>query len=148
MYLRIVSFNGTTITHANRRQLSYVDNTAVISRIGVLPNGVKYDADGTTTADTTLGKVTTRWSIVPSGNGMDALIFHTNVFESLRGRRGTLVANSYAPEGTTTLTCTARCVDVTLEEYSVDNNGLPLIAAARTRAWAVVTWEKLTDWST
>lgn len=144
-YYDVTDFAGTTIVSATVKQLAMSDTTRVISRIGYLENGTKFDADGTADADTTPGQVIARYQIIPATAGMVALESVIAPLVALRGKRGTLTGKMYSPTVTTTRTCTARCIDAVKVE--VNESGPPMLGTRRTRVELVMVWEKLTEWA-
>lgn len=142
----ITAFAGTTLTSANRCMVAVQDSKPAYIRMGLLENGAKFDADGNSDADTTLGRVRARYLCLPTSSGMRSLDGHVSVFEGIRGKVGTLTGVLTA-SSSTTRTCTARCVDVTTEEYVVGQQ--PALAATnRLYAYVTVTWEKKSEWTT
>lgn len=144
-YYDITVFDGTTIVNTARKQVGMVETAEVVVRMGVLENGAKYDADGTADADVTLGQVIARYQVVGASTGMTSLNADVSGLMALRGRHGTLTGVERAASPVT-VTCTARCVEVSPEEYNVDN-GPPATADFRQRIFATVVWEKLTEWA-
>ena len=62
-YYDITAFAGTTIVSETVKQVAMTDTKEAISRIVLLENGAKFDADGTADADLVLGQVTARYQI-------------------------------------------------------------------------------------
>jgi hypothetical protein len=144
-YYDITAFAGTTITGENVKQVSMSDTKAAISRIQLLENGAKFDADSTADADLVLGQVAARYQIVPPGNGMILLDGYVASLAGLLGKRGTLTGKQYGPSSTVTRTCTARCMSAVSEEVTVDD--APMSGTRRQRVMFTLEWEKLTEWA-
>ena len=98
-------------------------------------------------ADTSLGQVTARYQILDTTTaGVTALNSAVRTLEALRGKHGTLTGVERASTDDS-YTCTARCIDVVTEEYTI-TSGPPMTAAGKPRAFVTLTWEKLTEWAT
>lgn len=141
----ITVFAGTTLATNTRCMVSMQDTRPVVSRMGYLENGAKFDADGTETADKALGQVRARYLCLPDNPGVVNLWSQVTVFVGLLGVAGTLTGVR-AGSSPTTLTCTARCVDVTVEEYSTDRQPT-MTATNKLYAYVNVTWEKKSEWA-
>lgn len=144
-YYDITAFAGTTIVSETVKQVAMTDTKEAISRIVLLENGAKFDADGTADADLVLGQVTARYQIVPAGNGMILLDTAVATLAGLLGKRGTLTGKQYGPSSTTTRTCTARCLSAVSEEVMLTDP--PLSGSRRQRVMFTFVWEKLTEWA-
>lgn len=141
----LTTFAGTTLSAATRHMMSFQDSTTVYARMGTLENGAIFDADGTAAADKVLGQVRARFLCVPTLNGSTALATETGVFEGIMGVAGTL-SGKQVGASTVTKTCTARCIEVSVEEYSLDGQAA-LIAGNKLYAYVNVVWQKKTEWA-
>lgn len=143
-YYDITAFDGVTIASTNVKQVSMVDTGEALTRVYVLENGAKFDADGTADADLALGRVLVQYQIVPTNNGMLSLDGYVATLEGLRGKHGTLTGKQYGTT-TATKTCTARCFLAQSVEYTTADP--PMSADRRQRAYFDLGWEKLTEWT-
>jgi len=149
MWLEITAFDGNTLSgtgaYPSRSMVSMTDKDEVVSRMGPMENGAKFDADGATDSDVMLGQVTARYRLaVRTGTlGLTGLNSQLAHFEGKRGHVGTLTGISRS--GTdTTYQCTARCVDVIPEEIRYEDvQG----GKGAGRAFVVMIWEKKTAWA-
>lgn len=140
----ITAFAGTSLVTTNRCMVSMQDTRPILNQMGYLENGAKFDAGGTADATLVLGQVRARYLCLPTGGGVRALNGHVGVLEGLRGKAGTLTGVQYGTNDLT-LTCTARCVDVTTEEH-VSGQNPPQNATNKQFAYVTVVWEKKTEW--
>lgn len=146
-FFEITAFDGVTIVMSARKQVAMNETGVVVSRVGYLENGAKFDADGTADSDTSLGQVTARYQILDTTTaGVTALNSAVRTLEALRGKHGTLTGVERASTDDS-YTCTARCIDVVTEEYTI-TSGPAMTAAGKPRAFVTLTWEKLTEWAT
>ena len=145
-YYVITAFDGSTLVTTGRDMVAMSESAAVMSRVGMLEHGVKFDADGTADADVGLGLVTARYRVTSTAAGMTSLNTGVAVLTALRGKHGTLTGVERMTSGDVTKTCTARCVDVIEEEYRLFSNP-PMVAKYKQRTYVVMGWEKLTEWA-
>lgn len=145
-YYDVTAFAGTTIVTANRKQVSMVETAIALTRLYTLENGAVFDADGSSDSDEQLGVVNCLYQIIPDANGMVSLDTHVNTLEALRKKRGTLTGKQYSTAATITETCTARCLSVDPEEYTV-NSGPPMAAGNKQRVYVRIRWQKITEWA-
>lgn len=139
----VTAFNGTTIVGANVAIANVGGvHATVVSRIGILENGVKFDADGTNKANTTYGTAVCRYQVLPTSPGNAALNTAIAALEALEGEWGVLTATVDA----TTKTCNGRCMYVTTEEYGVATDP-PAGATRKMRAFVVIEWELFSNWA-
>jgi hypothetical protein len=149
MYLEITAFDGASLSGTgaspSRTMISMKETATVISRIGELENGAKFDADGAADSDTVLGQVTARYQLlVQSGiTGMRGLNNQLTHFVSRRGHLGTLTGIARSDATDVTYQCTARCMDAIEEEITIDN-----APGGGGAAYAYVTmvWDKKSEW--
>lgn len=148
-FLEITAFDGNSLSGTgaspSRSMVSMSDNDIVISRMGALENGAKFDADGTADSDVMLGTVTARYRMaVRTGTlGLTGLTGQLGHFTGKLGHVGTLTGISRS--GTdTTYQCSARCVQVIQEEihYSDVSGGSGVGVA-----YVTVVWEKKSQWA-
>lgn len=138
----VTAFDGTTIVTTGVAVVGTQDtNDIPLTRIGILENGAKFDADGTSDADLTYGAVTCRYQVFGASNGNAALNSALATLEGLAGKYGTLTATVDAG----TKTCNARCTLVTTEEYSVVSDP-PVGASRKMRAFVTIDWERFSAW--
>lgn len=145
-YYVITAFDGTTLVTTGRDMVEMNETAVVVSRVGYLENGVKFDADGTADGDVTLGQVTATYKIKSTANGMTSLNSGVAALAGLRNKHGTLTGVERMSPADVTKTCTARCVDVIQEAYRLRDNP-PLVAGMRQKAYVTLVWEKLTEWA-
>lgn len=147
--LDITNFSTYAIktTTGNIQMVSYVDTSEVVYRGGYLgDSATKYDIDGTAAADVRLGQVRCRFKIVADTRGVNWANVEIAKFEGMHGKRGKLTGKAYGLTNTNTYTCTARCVLVQMEDYSVHQNP-PLVAKQRQQAFINVRWELFSNWN-
>lgn len=145
-YYVITAFAGTTIVTSWRDMVAMSETAPVMSRVGYLENGVKFDADASADADVALGQVEARYIVRSDTKGMTSFNTAVATLTGLRGKRGTLTGVERASGGDVSKTCTARCIDITEETYRVRTNP-PMHSAFRQQTYITVTWEKLTQWA-
>lgn len=143
----LTQFGATPLSNAARKQVAMYETRDVITRIGILDNGAKFDADGTTTmADVALGKIIARFQVTSDTTGLRTLNSNLRALELLAGFRATLTGTEQSDNGTTfSYTCTARCVKADTEDYNV-GSGPPMVYTFKQRSFVTLTWEKLTEW--
>ncbi len=145
MILDVTKFISTDLITTGRKQLSMVETSQVMSRIGIMENGVKFDADGASDADVALGQVIVRYQILPDTAGMTAVNTHIAALKALEGKQGTLTGKERAAVEKT-YTCTARCRGAVQEEITVDS-GIPMTATANILVYVTMTWEMKSAWT-
>lgn len=146
-YFVITAFDGTTLVTTGRDMVAMNVTAPVISRVGYLENGVKFDADGAADSDVGLGQVTATYRLRSTANGMTTFNNGVAALTLLRGKVGTLTGVERMSPSDVVYTCTARCIDVIQEEYRLHNNP-PMHASRRQSAQLTVVWEMLTGWTT
>lgn len=143
-YYDVTAFTSTTIVTATVKQISMVESYLALTRLALLENGAKFDADGILNADTALGQVYCRYQIIPATNGMTSLDAIVAPLQALLGKYGTLTGKQYGGS-TVTRTCTARCIAANAIEVTVDDTAMA--AGSRARTYFDLSWEKLTEWA-
>jgi hypothetical protein len=150
MWLEITAFDGVSLSGTGaspaRSMVAMSESAPVVSRVGYLENGAKFDADGTADSDVALGQVIARYQLLAytGVTGMTGLNTQVVNFTGKRGHVGTLTGISRGSSGDTTYQCTARLVDVTEEDMTVVN--VPG-GTGKGYAYVTVTWEKKTEWA-
>jgi hypothetical protein len=151
MWLEITAFDGNTLSGTGgsptREMVAMSETAGVVSRIVYLDNGAKFDADGAADSDTVLGQVVARFRLaVSSGTlGLRGLNDQLTHYAGKRGHVGTLTGISRSTSDVT-YQCSARCIDVTEEEVSVEAGSAPG-GKYRAHSFVVMTWEKLSEWA-
>lgn len=147
--LDITNFTTTAIktSTGHIQMVAYEESSEVVWRGGYLgDSATKYDVDGTNAADVRLGRVRARFKLTPASRGMWALNTQLATLENLKGIRGRLLGYQYGTDTTWQYRCTARCVAVQVENYSVHNNP-PLVGLKTQQAFIDITWEQLSSWT-
>lgn len=140
------AFDGVTIVSSTVKIVEIEETTRPIIRMGQLPNGAIFDADGSADADVGLGQVIATYSVTPASKGVVSLNTLVAALTGLEGKVGTLTGKAEAPGGALTKTCTARCISVVAQRMTVRENP-PLHANYIQRQLVTMTWQKKSEWS-
>lgn len=145
--LILTEFNGTSIRTSNIKLMEYEDTgDQVISRIVTLPNGTKWDLDGTADSDSTLGQVIAVFACRGTSKGVDVANTHYRTLAGLRGKRGTLKGVQVNYAGTEAVyTCNARLLIVRPKRLR-GGQDTSLSADTRPMIEAECVWERLSAW--
>lgn len=138
-------FDGVTIASQYVRVTEIEETTRPIIRMGLLPTGVIFDADGATDSDVGLGQIIVVYTVTGAAKGVVALNTRVAALAALEGVVGVLVGQATAMGGPVTKTCTARCISVVTSRLEVRNSP-PLHADYYQRQFVTMTFQKKTEW--